>query len=837
MELNNEYIEYILTDPIEKEAVRYAMVANFKFFCRIVSFVNSGKELTFKPFHDIVLSKLQNVTYQKNEKRNLALCLPIGSGKSLILEYWIAWNYFRNINLAFVYVSHSDTMITSRSREIKGIIESDFMQKIYPLKLKHDERSRISWSFEGAADRTGLKAISIGGALTGMDAGNPNVNEFSGALVCFPYDELVWTDKGKIKIGYIVENKLKLRIYSFNYITSNIELQSIDNFIINKEDEVLRIIFNDLSYIECTPDHRIFTYNRGYVAAKCLLTSDIIPLCPFKCMKRDIKIFANIRSFFTTIFNYSYFFIRKFSFYSRFIIYNILGKFFPINTFFYRNYRSATNSKFSSNLTNFFSRFSNLNYLKSFQHVPGPSLIKWKSSMFNCIFYIVRFSSIAKIVKIIIGRIAVYVSYFDIFSLWSNKSPHQCLVYLYTSSLTPSVSRKSKISPSIFTNFYIFLFKFLSSIKRTFYNSFFSSNFTINSNTIKSFPSRNRKPLLVFKIGYINKSYCLTIRSNHNMYVGKSQSVLVKNCDDPLDAGNALSQAERENVINAYISKLETRRRTHLTPTILVMQRLHVDDLIGWAEKNEPEVWDIVTVSALDEENNISFWPERYPVEELKRKRELDIYSFSSLYQQKPILLGGNMIKTEWFKWYQFYNNLKFTNIFITSDTAQKVKECNDYSVFCVWGVNEQGLFMLDMVRGKWEAPDLERMAESIWQKWKSGINGTLCRSFYVEDKSSGTGLIQQLRRRSAIPVIGIPREKDKLTRLMDILSYIEAGRVFLPRDRHDITNPLLSECEEFSRDLSHKFDDICDTLIDAAVIGFGIKGKTSSFDPRIVGF
>ncbi len=37
-----------------------------------------------------------------------------------------------------------------------------------------------------------------------------------------------------------------------------------------------------------------------------------------------------------------------------------------------------------------------------------------------------------------------------------------------------------------------------------------------------------------------------------------------------------------------------------------------------------------------------------------------------------------------------------------------------------------------------------------------------------VEDKSSGTGLIQEIKRTERIPVRGVERNKDKLTRVMD---------------------------------------------------------------------
>ena len=70
-----------------------------------------------------------------------------------------------------------------------------------------------------------------------------------------------------------------------------------------------------------------------------------------------------------------------------------------------------------------------------------------------------------------------------------------------------------------------------------------------------------------------------------------------------------------------------------------------------------------------------------------------------------------------------------------------KTKEYNDYSVFVAGGVtHENKLHVLDVVRGKWEAPDLERVAVDIWNRFKKDTHtGVLCNGLYIEDKASGT--------------------------------------------------------------------------------------------------
>ena len=88
----------------------------------------------------------------------------------------------------------------------------------------------------------------------------------------------------------------------------------------------------------------------------------------------------------------------------------------------------------------------------------------------------------------------------------------------------------------------------------------------------------------------------------------------------------------------------------------------------------------------------------------------------------------------------------------------------------------------------------------------------------HIEDKSSGTGLIQTLKRGDAaqgfspIPVKGIERNKDKITRAMDIAPTIEAGLVYLPTGA-DFVSDFLSEASVFP---NGAHDDQLDPMMDA---------------------
>ena len=83
--------------------------------------------------------------------------------------------------------------------------------------------------------------------------------------------------------------------------------------------------------------------------------------------------------------------------------------------------------------------------------------------------------------------------------------------------------------------------------------------------------------------------------------------------------------------------------------------------------------------------------------------------------------------------------------------------------------------------------------------------------AFKIEDKASGTGLIQSLRR-DGLPIVAIPREKDKVTRARDSTGLLQSGNVFLPEDAEWLTDYLA----EFGSFPNAKHDDQVDPTMDA---------------------
>lgn len=215
-------------------------------------------------------------------------------------------------------------------------------------------------------------------------------------------------------------------------------------------------------------------------------------------------------------------------------------------------------------------------------------------------------------------------------------------------------------------------------------------------------------------------------------------------------------------------------------------------------------------------DTNTCLWSFKHSVEELKLIEKGDPYTYASQYQQNPTPDGGGMFKDSYWNHYEVLPPT-ITTIRIYCDTAQKTGELNDYSVFQCWAkCPKTGIYLIDQLRGKWEAPELESNLVSFWNKHKAHLKkrkGAQC--VKVEDKSSGSSLIQSIKKDYIIPIEGIQRNKDKVLRAAATVKYFASGYIYLPKDAqwlHDYKD----EFRQFTPLMTHKHDDQVDPTLDA---------------------
>ncbi|MBW1813965.1 MAG: phage terminase large subunit [Deltaproteobacteria bacterium] len=278
--------------------------------------------------------------------------------------------------------------------------------------------------------------------------------------------------------------------------------------------------------------------------------------------------------------------------------------------------------------------------------------------------------------------------------------------------------------------------------------------------------------------------------------------------DDPIKPDDARSEVVREGVNTNYTETLISRTNNHDTPIIVIMQRLHENDLSGFLlNGGSGEEWEHLVIPCWDE-NKKPLWEFKHSSERLETLKKANPYGFAGQMEQRPAPIGGGIFKDSYWNFYKVLPVITSKRLY--ADTAMKAKEENDYSVFQCWGKSKAGqIYLLDQVRGKWEAPELIMQAKAFYNKHNVGYAHV--NAFKIEDKASGTGLIQTLKR-EGMPIVAIPRDTDKVSRANDCVGLLESGNVYLPEDA-----PWLSDyLSEFSLFPNAKNDDQVDPTMDA---------------------
>jgi predicted phage terminase large subunit-like protein len=182
-------------------------------------------------------------------------------------------------------------------------------------------------------------------------------------------------------------------------------------------------------------------------------------------------------------------------------------------------------------------------------------------------------------------------------------------------------------------------------------------------------------------------------------------------------------------------------------------------------------------------------------------------YTFASQYQQNPMPKDGFLVKRAWFKAYVPGEQPNSNWVVQSWDTASKTGVLNDYSVCTTWLVHNRNYYLVDVFRKRLNYPDLKRAIPELAQRFNA-------RAVVIEDKASGTAVIQDLREAGLFSVKAYepPTGTDKVMRLHLQTPVIENGRVYLPTSAPWLAD-FLAEVTGFP---GSKYDDQVDSMTQA---------------------
>ena len=297
---------------------------------------------------------------------------------------------------------------------------------------------------------------------------------------------------------------------------------------------------------------------------------------------------------------------------------------------------------------------------------------------------------------------------------------------------------------------------------------------------------------------------------------GRGGRVLI--IDDPLKGDDANSQVALDGA-NEWFRNTASSRLDSLTDCLIfvTMQRLHQNDLSGMLIE---QGWPCLAIPMIAQEPanfligkdifyhraaGEALQPNRDSLDAIQeRRRQVGGRIWAAQYQQNPIPPEGIMIRANWLPHYDFSPaERKFRQIVLACDPAGKSGRGNDFTAIAICGFDTKPIYVLNMVRDHWTVMEMGRQIEMLARDWK--VDTVL-----VEDTSSGMGLIQMLREKSSLQVIGRRPDADKEVRMLRHEAVFESGNIWLPKEA-----PWLADFQsELLAFPNGKYDDQVDALL-----------------------
>jgi predicted phage terminase large subunit-like protein len=313
--------------------------------------------------------------------------------------------------------------------------------------------------------------------------------------------------------------------------------------------------------------------------------------------------------------------------------------------------------------------------------------------------------------------------------------------------------------------------------------------------------------------------------------------------DDPIkNREQADSETYRESLWeefnNTILSRLSASGKI-----ILIMTRWHEDDLAGRLIRTNILPTYVINIPCEAEENDIlgrepgdSIFPEigkdkewlkmikhAYLSGENADADEMGsgIRTWNALYQGRPVALEGNMIKREWWNWYEKLPS-EFDDAVISVDCAFKGNEQSDYVVLQAWGKLGNDFYLVDQLRDRMDFTETLKAIRAFVSR------NPEFRTVLVEDKANGPAVINTLQK-EIVGIVPFEPKGSKESRVSSVTPAIESGHCYLPKYR-TFANEFVEECAAFP---NGKNDDMVDAAVQALIRLYFKGGKYRKIKPK----
>lgn len=275
--------------------------------------------------------------------------------------------------------------------------------------------------------------------------------------------------------------------------------------------------------------------------------------------------------------------------------------------------------------------------------------------------------------------------------------------------------------------------------------------------------------------------------------------------DDPIKPSDASSDTIRDKINNKFESTIRSRVNSRKTPIIIVMQRLHEDDLCGYLQTLEPEEWTVISMPVI-KENGMPLWEHKHTLKELNKIKKANEFVFQTQYMQNPMPEVGLLFPKGQLNKFDFntfdIKQVEFVSAFIdTADTGEDFQ-----SVPIAYNIGSR-IYIYDVLFTQKGTDENIQMTADILNKYKP----TWTR---VESNMGGSMYTQLLRQKYKGQLLPIRAKTNKQSRIKTLSGFIKEHCYF----RHFYEEQ--SDYGKFMKQLTrylisgeNKHDDAADSL------------------------
>ena len=252
-EINREYLGKTLLDT------------GFEVWFRYMFRVLEGKPFIMDRIHKDMFNVFDDL-YNLRITRE-CMNIPPRAGKTTLCKYWLIYCLTKNPRCNFIYTSFSQMLLSDIARDVAQILEHPIYKELYGSGLfgveEKEENPIDDFWREYLLKETG-KAVYASKRIITAKGGQilfASIGSTITGFGCFDYNTEVLTEKGFMKLGYIVENKIDVKVWSYNFDKRQKELQPIYDYVKNENSPYMEIELDNGEIINCTPDHVFYLKN------------------------------------------------------------------------------------------------------------------------------------------------------------------------------------------------------------------------------------------------------------------------------------------------------------------------------------------------------------------------------------------------------------------------------------------------------------------------------------------------------------------------------------------------------------------------------------------------